>query len=90
MKTIRTIKQVKSWLNDGENNTLFGAHLVSLDRPGEDCKTFRADIHLLEIAFEVFAQLEKNGHDLDDDSIQLGSFSKAYYQVKVREHEEYK
>ena len=92
MKKLRTISEVRSWLSDpvtGEN-TIFGSYLVSLDRSDKDSHEFNAATHLIEIGFQVFAQLEQNGFDLDKDSISIGSFGKAYYQVKLEEYKKYK
>lgn len=87
----KTIKEIKAALYDEETkkNTLLGAHLVSLESPGKDVTTFNAGLHLLEIASEVIKQMEINGIDVFKDRYKLGNVSKAFYQVKLSEYDDF-
>jgi len=91
---MKTIKEFKSLLNtdnfgiqdEFNGNTLLGMTLNGLF--GEK-NTTPAHIHNLDEKVEVICQMYKNGIDCFKDSYKMGSVSKAYYQYKLSEYQDF-
>jgi len=91
MKTIKEFKSTmfyeeKTDLHNANTNTLLGAHLNTLfnEDPSE-----KSTVHHLSEKIEVIVQMYKNGINVFTDEYKLGSVTKAFYQVKLSEYDEY-
>ena len=80
---MKTIQEFKDLLyTESVGNSLLGCHLNRLF--GEKTSA-RSDIHNLEEKIEVVVQMNNNGINAFTDEYKLGSVSKAYYQLKLKE-----
>jgi len=91
---MKTIKDYKKLLFNNDQNTLLGLHLAKLINPlSKSIEELRAkdqSVHFLEEKVEVIVQMYHNGIDVFKDTYKLGSVSKAYYQIKLKEYSEFK
>lgn len=85
---MKTLKDFKNLLFNGEENTALGLHLNNLFN--ENDFKYNASVHNLEEKIEVIAQMYRNGIDCFKDGYKLGSVTKAYYQYKASLYEDFK
>ena len=88
MKTIQDFKNLL-YNDDRGYNTTLGMHLNHLINNRYSGLDDNAHIHDLELKVEIIVQLHKNGIDAFNDRFNLGSATKAYYQLMLSKYNEY-